>query len=124
MHEVVFSVPVKTERRRKARGHCEASDRLRLPLHHGIPSCGGRGIVDRAHRIESKEECDLFIDAMKSIAMKRPPIPTRYAGTSYDTRRPAWTRVGAAAPNRSLTLETSPARSEAANQLALPSFNP
>ena len=92
-----FSATRAEEEWREDDGHRQAPDRLRLPsLHDGVSADRARRADDRADRIESKEECDLFVDAMKSIAEEAATTPEIVKTAPHTTRVRRLDETGAA----------------------------
>jgi len=82
MHEVVFSDAKQKRNGVNTMDNRQAADRLRIPsLHHPrFPLIVPGALMIEPTESESKEECDLFIDAMKSIAEEG----RRHAGIGED----------------------------------------
>ncbi len=98
MHEVVFS-----DARQKKFGVSTMDIAKRLidygfhPYTTAFPLIVPGALMIEPTESESKEECDLFIDAMRSIADEAATEPELVKTAPHSTRvEPGWTKVGAA----------------------------
>jgi len=98
------------EERRQHHGYRQAPNRLRLPsIHHCFPLIVPGALMIEPTESESKEECDLFIDAMRSIAEEAATNPDLVKTAPHSTRVRRLDEVGAA---RKPILRWDPARQD------------
>src|ERR1700680_3203619 len=115
MHEVVFS-----DARQKKNGVNTMDIAKRLidygfhPYTHAFPLIVPGAMMIEPPESESKEECDLFIDAMKAIAHEAATNPQLVKTAPHTTRVGRLDEVGAAR-KPILRWKQAPARSEAAD---------